>query len=70
MSAIILHFAGIFRLQSHPMDYLDAICGIIEIDEPVLLDLTSTQALQRLHGALLLVQRLGGLLEEQIAGQR
>ncbi|NTU64047.1 MAG: hypothetical protein HGB05_11780 [Chloroflexi bacterium] len=34
------------------MDYLDAIYGIVEIDEPVLLDLMSTQALQRLHGAL------------------
>ena len=34
------------------MDYLDAIYGIVEIDEPVLIDLMATLAMRRLRGAL------------------
>ena len=34
------------------MDYLDAIYGIVEINEPVLIDLMATQAMRRLHGVL------------------
>jgi uncharacterized protein len=73
------------------MRYLDSIYGEVEIEEPVLLDLLQTQAMQRLRGVLqhgitaligitqpvtrfdhsagvmLLVRRLGGSLEEQIA---
>jgi HD superfamily phosphohydrolase len=73
------------------MHYLDSIYGITEIEEPVLLDLMSTQAMQRLRGVLqhgitaligitqpvtrfdhsvgvmLLVRRLGGSIDEQIA---
>src|SRR5512139_863920 len=73
------------------MYYSDSIYGEVDIEEPVLLDLMSTQALQRLRGVLqhgitaligitqpvtrfdhslgvmLLVQRMGGSLEEQIA---
>jgi uncharacterized protein len=73
------------------MRYLDSIYGQIEIEEPILLNLMATQAMQRLRGVLqhgitaligitqpvtrfdhsvgvmLLVRRLGGSLEEQIA---
>jgi len=73
------------------MIYTDRIFGSIEIDEPVLLELLKSQAVQRLHGVLqhgitgmvgitrptsrfehslgvfLLVHKLGGSLEEQIA---
>jgi uncharacterized protein len=34
------------------MNYLDSIYGPVEIDEPVLLDLMATQAMQRLRGVL------------------
>jgi len=73
------------------MNYLDSIYGAIEIDEPVLIDLMASHAMQRLCGVLqhgitaligltqpitrfdhsvgvmLLVRRLAGSLEEQIA---
>jgi uncharacterized protein len=73
------------------MRYLDSIYGEVEIEEPVLLDLLQSQAMQRLRGVLqhgitaligitqpvtrfdhsvgvmLLVRRLGGSWEEQIA---
>jgi uncharacterized protein len=73
------------------MDYLDTIYGAVEINEPVLIDLMQSQAMQRLRGVLqhgitaligitqpvtrfdhsvgvmLLVRRLGGTLDEQIA---
>ena len=73
------------------MNYFDAIYGAVEINEPFLIDLMATQALQRLRGVLqhgitaligitepvtrfdhsvgvmLLVRRLGGALDEQIA---
>jgi HD superfamily phosphohydrolase len=34
------------------MDYLDSIYGVVEINEPVLLDLMQSQAMQRLRGVL------------------
>jgi HD superfamily phosphohydrolase len=73
------------------MLYTDSVYGLVAIDEPVLLDLMASQAMQRLRGVLqhgitaligittpvtrfdhsvgvmLLVRRLGGSLEEQIA---
>ena len=73
------------------MNYSDSIYGPVEINEPVLIDLMATQAMQRLCGVLqhgitaligltqpvtrfdhsvgvmLLVRRLGGTLDEQIA---
>jgi uncharacterized protein len=73
------------------MDYQDAVYGAVTIDEPLLLDLLASEAMQRLRGvlqhgvtaligitrpvtrfdhsagAMLLVRRLGGSLEEQAA---
>jgi uncharacterized protein len=73
------------------MDYQDTVYGAVTIDEPLLLDLLASEAMQRLRGvlqhgvtaligitrpvtrfdhsagAMLLVRRLGGSLEEQAA---